>query len=74
MLFDKRKKTSYNMKELRKLVAGFFILLLMSQQSFGAEWKIIKGEKLTYKIAFSSGLTGNVKGGEATMSVKSSTV
>ena len=74
MLFDKRKKTRYNMKELRKLVAGFFILLLMSQQSFGAEWKIIKGEKLTYKIAFSSGLTGNVKGGEATMSVKSSTV
>ncbi len=62
------------MKDIRRLFAGIFFLLLIAQNSYGANWKIIKGEKLKYKIAFSSGLTGNVKGGEATMSVKPSTV
>lgn len=37
-------------------------------------WDIVKGEKLKFKVAFSSGLTGDVKGGEATMSVQSKTV
>lgn len=37
-------------------------------------WEIKKGEKLTFKVAFSSGLTGAMKGGEATMSVQSKTV
>lgn len=36
-------------------------------------WEIRKGENLKYKVAFSSGLTGSVKGGEATLSVKPST-
>ena len=62
------------MKTFRRLYTVLFLLLLISRFSFGAEWNIIRGEKLKYKIAFSSGLTGNVKGGEATMSVKSSTV
>ena len=62
------------MNTFRRLYTVLFVLLLISRFSFGAEWNIIRGEKLKYKIAFSSGLTGNVKGGEATMSVKSSTV
>ncbi len=33
------------------------------------EWKIKKGEKLTYKISFFSMLTRNIKGGNATLSV-----
>lgn len=36
-------------------------------------WEIKKGEVLKYKVAFNSGLTGDVKGGEATMSVSSKT-
>ena len=74
MLFDKRIKTSYKMKQFRKLLIAIIILVLSSPNSSAAEWKIVKGEKLTYKITFSSGLTGNVKGGEAMLSVKSSTV
>ncbi|MGC3978879.1 MAG: DUF3108 domain-containing protein [Paludibacteraceae bacterium] len=38
------------------------------------DWEIKKGEKLTFKVTFSSGLTGDVKGGEATMSVQNKTV
>ena len=33
------------------------------------EWQIKRGEKLSYKISFSSGLTGDVKGGTGVMSV-----
>ena len=62
------------MKEFRKLVTVSLIIALSIPGLSAAEWKIVKGEKLKYKIAFSSGLTGNVKGGEATLSVKSSTV
>ena len=33
------------------------------------DWQIKRGEKLSYKISFSSGLTGDVKGGTGVMSV-----
>lgn len=36
-------------------------------------WHIKKGEVLKYKVAFSSGLTGDIKGGDAIMSVASGT-
>lgn len=41
--------------------------------STAQKWDIKTGEKLKYKVAFSSGLTGSVKGGEASLSVKPST-
>lgn len=55
----------------------FFVLITVASLFFcdlnAQSWEIKKGETLTYKVAFSSGLTGSVKGGEATLSVKSST-
>lgn len=63
------------MNDFRKLIFTCTAVILLSTfNSFGAGWKIVKGERLHYKIAFSSGLTGSVKGGEATLSVKPSTV
>lgn len=49
------------------------IVGLFFSPSTAQTWSIKKGETLTYKLAFSSGLTGSVKGGEATLSVKSAT-
>lgn len=49
------------------------LLGLLFNQANAQKWEIVKGENLKYKVAFSSGLTGNVKGGEATLSVKPST-
>ncbi|MHB9055014.1 MAG: DUF3108 domain-containing protein [Paludibacteraceae bacterium] len=62
------------MKNNRKSIILFVLFFFSTIYSFGAGWSIIKGEKLHYKIAFSSALTGSVKGGEATLSVKSFTV
>ena len=55
------------------------ILLLGALSTFisaqdNNNWTIKKGEKLTFKVAFSSGLTGDIKGGEAVMSVGSKSV
>ncbi len=44
-------------------------LLLSTTQSLASGWQMKKGEKLTYKVAFHSGLTGNIKGGEASIQV-----
>ncbi len=60
-----RKKTTI-------LTLVFAVGLIFSQMS-AQQWEIKKGESLKYKVAFSSGLTGSVKGGEATLSVKPST-
>lgn len=46
---------------------------LVTSQANGQKWEIKTGENLKYKVAFSSKLTGSVKGGEATLSVKPST-
>ncbi|MFV0470496.1 MAG: DUF3108 domain-containing protein [Paludibacteraceae bacterium] len=46
-----------------------FSFILIAQDT--DNWKIKKGEVLKFKVAFSSGLTGDIKGGEAVMSVKS---
>lgn len=50
-----------------------FIIGLTISQVNGQKWEIKTGENLKYKVAFSSKLTGSVKGGEATLSVKPST-
>lgn len=39
-----------------------------------SSWQMRRGESLHYKIAFSSTLTGSIKGGEATLSVNPTTV
>jgi len=60
-------------KHMNKQLKNNLLLILIV--SFGAiqaqaqSWQIKKGEKLTYKIAFNSGLTGDVKGGNGVMSV-----
>lgn len=46
---------------------------LVSTPASAQKWDIKTGENLKYKVAFSSGLTGSIKGGEATLSVKPST-
>lgn len=51
------------------LIFGFSIV-----QTNAQSWTIKRGENLKYKVAFSSGLTGSVKGGEATLSVNPSTM
>ena len=48
---------------------ALFAVVFGSTQSYGDGWQIKKGENLKYKIAFSSALTGAVKGGEATLSI-----
>ncbi len=45
------------------------IILLLSTAIFANDWKIQKGEVITYRIAFYSMLTRNIKGGNATLSV-----
>lgn len=54
------------------LLSIFAPTFLWSQDN--NNWKIKKGEKLSFKVAFSSGLTGDMKGGEATMTVQNKTV
>ncbi|VBB45734.1 conserved hypothetical protein [uncultured Paludibacter sp.] len=66
-------KQLFTMKKISIILLSLvFPFLVMSQDS--NNWKIKKGEKLKYKVAFNSGLTGDIKGGEATMSVMSKTV
>ncbi len=57
------------MKKISVLLALLLLTtsLLFAQQT--NEWKIKKGEKLSYKISFFSMLTRNIKGGNATLSV-----
>ncbi len=59
---------------INTLFVGALAIILSTNYSSAQAWKIKKGEKLSYKIAFNSGLTGNVRGGEATLSVRPSTV
>lgn len=54
------------------LLAMIFPAMISAQDS--NRWEIRQGEKLKFKVAFSSGLTGDVKGGEATMTMQSKTV
>ncbi len=62
------------MKQRKKILFTTLIIMAISIQSgLAAGWEIKKGEKLSYKIAFSSMLTGSVKGGEASLSVSPST-
>lgn len=55
------------------LTSALLFGLLFFNQATAQKWEIEKGENLRYKVAFSSGLTGSVKGGEATLSVSPST-
>lgn len=52
----------------------FFATLLFTIQLSAQPWIIKRGETLRYKVAFNSGLTGNIQGGEASLSVKNSMV
>jgi len=58
----------------KHLIAKIIILAVTASLSATVnaqklEWQIKRGEKLTFKIAFSSGLTGDVKGGDGVMYV-----
>lgn len=55
--------------KIKYSVLFLLVSILFPLQTFAADWQIRKGEKLTYSVAFHSGLTGNVKGGKATLSV-----
>lgn len=61
------------MRIIVKILALACVFGLSVNQLNASSWEIKRGENLKYKVAFSSGLTGSVKGGEATLSVKSST-
>lgn len=62
-------------KTFKILFICILALIFGSHTATNAQtWDIKRGEKLTYKIAFSSALTGSVKGGEATLSVHPSFV
>lgn len=61
------------MRERTTILTFALALGLIFNQMSAQKWEIKKGENLKYKVAFSSGLTGSVKGGEATLSVKPST-
>lgn len=61
-------------KTFKTLFICILALILGLQTANSQTWDIKRGEKLTYKIAFSSALTGSVKGGEATLSVHPSLV
>ncbi|NLO70501.1 MAG: DUF3108 domain-containing protein [Porphyromonadaceae bacterium] len=61
------------MKNRIKTVILGLIIAFSAHQVKAQAWEIKSGENLKYRVAFSSGLTGNVKGGEATLSVKPST-
>ncbi len=52
----------------RLFLFSFLFPFMLNAQNNGS-WDIKKGEKLKFKVAFSSGLTGDIKGGEAVMSV-----
>ena len=61
------------MRSRTKILPLVMILGLILNQLNAQKWEIKTGESLQYKVAFSSGMTGSVKGGEATLSVKPST-
>ncbi len=63
------------MKPMKKIILCVLLAgVAFASNSFAASWQIKKGEKLNYKIAFSSALTGSIKGGDASLTVKPSTV
>ncbi len=53
-----------------------FILILFGLQAFSQQYRtvpnsaFIRGEKLTFRVAFNSALTGSITGGKATLEVK----
>ena len=61
------------MRSRTKILPLVMVLGLILNQLNAQKWEIKTGESLQYKVAFSSGMTGSVKGGEATLSVKPST-
>ncbi len=64
------KENINNMKQIKRVTIYTILALFISMPNINANaWSIVRGEHLKYKISFYSGITGNVKGGDASLRV-----